>query len=270
MAFAQAAGWGNPPFAQPTSYNANAQLSCTKNDLFPEDQVYGLRILHTPQNASTGDIIFLHGLTGNSYDTWTSRKGVYWPTELLTNDFPNVRIMAFGYDADVTRLLGPVSKNNSAEAHERQLHDRTITIAFCGTPHRGSGIASFATSVAHNLKAAHKRVNTDILALLKRDSEVLAEIDAMFSVWLRKKGKKFTLTCFSEEHELPGVVGKESSKIGGYPQYSIPANHMDMVRFNSQEDIGYRRIKGELQRWIRDGFTGERSTLQVEPCKNCY
>lgn len=66
-------------------------------------------------------------------------------------------------------------------------------------------MASFATGVAHILKAAHKRVNTDILALLKRDSEVLAEIDSMFSIWLRKKGRGFRLTCFSEEHELPGI-----------------------------------------------------------------
>jgi len=102
----------------------------------------------------------------------------------------------------------------SAEEHERQLHMSTIAIAFLGTPHRGSGIASFATGVAHILKAAHKRVNTDILSLLKRDSEVLADIDSAFGIWLRKRGKLMTITCFSEEHELPGtgLVGNKHGR----------------------------------------------------------
>ncbi|KAK4213297.1 het-eN, partial [Rhypophila decipiens] len=304
MAFAWA---GEVSSKQTQTTSDNSQRGCTKSDLFPNEQVYGLRVLYKPQD-SAGDIIFIHGLSGNSYNTWTSHKGVYWPTQLLSLDFPNVRVMSFGYDADVTRLLGPVSKNSvrdhaasligdlasiregdgskthpiiliahslgglvakkalclseqSAEDHERQLHDRTIAVAFCGTPHRGSGMASFATGVAHILKAARKRVNTDILALLKRDSEALAEIDSTFGMWLMNKGREFTLTCFSEEHELPGtgmVVSKDSSQISGYPHYSIPANHMDMVRFNSPEDIGYRRVKGELHRWIRDGFTDGR------------
>ncbi len=58
------------------------------------------------------DIIFIHGLTGSSYHTWVSNTGVYWPTDLLPHDIPDTRIMAFGYDADVTRFVGPVSQNS--------------------------------------------------------------------------------------------------------------------------------------------------------------
>ncbi|KAK4198213.1 hypothetical protein QBC40DRAFT_350343 [Triangularia verruculosa] len=186
-------------------------------------------------------------------------------------DFPNTRVMSFGYDADVTKFIGPVSRNTvrdhaenllndltdnrgtdgtethpiilvvhslggllakkalllseqAAELHERQLHECTIGVAFFGTPHRGSGVASFATAVAHILKAAQKRVNTSILALLKRDSEALADIDSSFGLWLRKKGDQIQIACFSEEHELPGIG-------------------MDMVRFSDAEDIGYRRTR---------------------------
>ncbi|KAL2126466.1 hypothetical protein VTI74DRAFT_853 [Chaetomium olivicolor] len=186
--------------------------------------------------------------------------------------------MAFGYDADVTKLLGPVSQNSvrdhaadfigdlaairgadctlktsvpiilvvhsfgglvakkalclseqAVETHQQYLHNSTVGLAFLGTPHRGSSIASFATGVAQILKAAQKRVNTEILALLRRDSEVLAGIDASFGIWLRKRGDRTQVTCFSEEHELPGlglVVSKESSQISGYSRYTIPANHM--------------------------------------------
>jgi pimeloyl-ACP methyl ester carboxylesterase len=198
------------------------------------------------------DIIFIHGLTGDSHDTWVSNTGVYWPTQLLAKDLPNCRIMTFGYDADVVKLLGPVSQNRvrdhaadligdlasirgpdnttstpiifvvhslgglvakkalclseqAISAHEQQLHSCTVGLAFLGTPHRGSGLAPFAAGVAQILKAAQKRVNTEILSLLQRDSEVLADVDAAFGTWLRKRGSKVQLTCFSEAYELPGI-----------------------------------------------------------------
>ncbi|KAK3901199.1 hypothetical protein C8A05DRAFT_35131 [Staphylotrichum tortipilum] len=198
--------------------------------------------------------------------------------------------MAFGYDADVTKFVGPVSQNNvrdhafdligdlaairgtisvpiilvvhslgglvakkalclseqAGETRLQQLHANTTGLAFLGTPHRGAGLAPFATGVARVLKAARKRVNSEILSVLQRDSEALADIDASFATWLRKRGDRVEVTCFSEEHELPGiglVVSKESSQISGYPRYTIPANHMNMVRFSDPEDIGYRRIQ---------------------------
>ncbi len=139
------------------------------------------------------------------------------------------------------------------DAHWQQLHNHTIGLAFLGTPHRGSNIASFAAGISQILKVARKRVNADILSLLRRDSEVLADIDASFGTWLRKRENRVEITCFSEELELPGiglvrnallsspfldimtnkpapwfvqVVSKESSQISGYPRYTIPANHM--------------------------------------------
>jgi protein SERAC1 len=136
------------------------------------------------------------------------------------------------------------------EPHEKQLDRCTIAVAFLGTPHRGSGLAPFATGVAQILKAGGKRVNRDILQLLKRHSEVLADVEESFGIWLRKTGGRFKLTCFYEELELPTigmvrspcrksligifrialtlckVVTKESGKISGYPQISIHANHM--------------------------------------------
>lgn len=91
------------------------------------------------------------------------------------------------------------------EPHEKQLDRCTIAVAFLGTPHRGSGLAPFATGVAQILKAGGKRVNRDILQLLKRDSEVLADVEESFGTWLRKTGGRFKLTCFYEELELPTI-----------------------------------------------------------------
>jgi len=71
-----------------------------------------LRVLHNPAEPLV-DIIFVHGLTGDSYNTWLeAESGIYWPVHLLSKDVPDARIMTFGYDADVTKFLGPVSQNN--------------------------------------------------------------------------------------------------------------------------------------------------------------
>lgn len=84
----------------------------SKEKLFPSGQVYGLQVLYTPPNPLI-DVIFVHGLTGNSYKTWLEDKsGTYWPVHLLTKSVPEARIMTFGYDADVGKFLSPVSQNN--------------------------------------------------------------------------------------------------------------------------------------------------------------
>ncbi|GKZ73223.1 hypothetical protein AnigIFM50267_009900 [Aspergillus niger] len=272
----------------------------TSLKVFPKNQIYGIRPLYSPKDISV-DIVFVHGLTGNSYSTWLDPDTeVYWPVHLLSKDFPHARILAFGYDADVTKFIGPVgqsnlrehasaliadlanlrTKDNSADrkiivvahslgglvikkaiclseqetqSHLKQLEQQIIAVAFMGTPHRGSDLAQFATGVANILKASGKRLNKGILQLLKRNSEVLADVEESFSIWLRKNADRFSLTCFFEELELPAVgmvVSKESAKIGGWPYLPIHANHMDMTKFATLEDTGYRRISGELRRWV--------------------
>ncbi|CRJ97941.1 hypothetical protein BN1723_017088, partial [Verticillium longisporum] len=133
----------------------------------------------------------------------------------------------------------------AAEQHQKQLHECVTAVAFLGTPHRGSDLAPFAAGVARILKASNSRVNVDIIRLLQRDSEALADIEAAFGIWLRKNTARFQLTCFFEEREVVGVgmvVNKDSAKISGYPQLPVPTNHMDLVRFASTEDTGYRRV----------------------------
>jgi hypothetical protein len=91
-----------------------------RNEIFPTGETYGLQILYKPPTPIV-DIIFIHGLTGSSYSTWLQKdSNIYWPVHLLSKDIPDARIMAFGYDADVAKLLGPVSQNRLAD-HARGL-----------------------------------------------------------------------------------------------------------------------------------------------------
>ena len=94
---------------------------------------------------------------------------------------------------------------SSCDEHLKQVDRCTIAIAFLGTPHRGSGLAPFAKVVANILKACQKRVNKNILGLLTQDSEVLADVEDSFGIWLRKKDATFNITSFYEELELPGI-----------------------------------------------------------------
>ena len=94
---------------------------------------------------------------------------------------------------------------SSYEAHLKQLDQCTIAVAFLGTPHRGSELASFAAGITNALRACGMRVNNRILQVLQRDSDILADVEDSFMIWLRKKGDRFNLTCFYEELELPAV-----------------------------------------------------------------
>jgi hypothetical protein len=49
------------------------------------------------------DIVLVHGLNGDPRRTWTSKNGVFWPTELLPVTLKSVkaRILVYGYNADV-------------------------------------------------------------------------------------------------------------------------------------------------------------------------
>ncbi|KAL9610453.1 MAG: hypothetical protein Q9167_004851 [Letrouitia subvulpina] len=68
---------------------------------------YGIRVLYDPGNEACVDIVFIHGLTGNAYDTWLHKETkIHWPSELLGQDISDSRILSFGYDANVVGIWG--------------------------------------------------------------------------------------------------------------------------------------------------------------------
>lgn len=268
---------------QPTR-SPNDNLDESTRQPFPN---LGLRVVHNliKENVLL-DIIFVHGLTGDSSSTWLHSSNerihehdVHWPRDLVKGDVSNARISLFGYDANVASFWGGASQNrlsnhaenllgeltglreetdtenrhvifvahslgglvvkkalqlseNSAEKHLRRLQENTTGILFLGTPHSGSDFAPFAKSVGTCLRLIGKRVNTDILDTLRRDSQVLLDVEDWFGQWLRRcaeASKSLQITCFYEELALPligKVVEEHQAKITGYSAYGIHANHM--------------------------------------------
>jgi hypothetical protein len=68
--------------------------------------------------------VFVHGLRGHWQKTWT-KDNVYWPKELLSKEetLAHIRVLTFGYDADVINVMGQVSLNSLFDHSINLLHE---------------------------------------------------------------------------------------------------------------------------------------------------
>lgn len=70
------------------------------------------------------DIVFVHGLTGNAYNTWLHKDTrVHWPSQLLRQDIPDARILSYGYDADIVNFWNPASNSRLSSHAENMVGD---------------------------------------------------------------------------------------------------------------------------------------------------
>ncbi|ATZ47658.1 hypothetical protein BCIN_02g09140 [Botrytis cinerea B05.10] len=75
------------------------------------------------------DIVLVHGLNGHPQHTWTAKNGIFWPTALLPVTFsskdPNksakVRILVYGYNADVVAFAEKSASHDRIHEHAQSL-----------------------------------------------------------------------------------------------------------------------------------------------------
>ena len=150
-----------------------------------------------------------------------------------------------------------LQSRNNPEPHLRSIFLSVIAIAFLGTPHRGSDLASWARIPIKALGIV-KSENTDLLSVLQTSSEVLYRIQNDFLSMirdLREQNRLIKMTCFWESLPMPGIsviVPRASASLVGYNSISIHANHRDTVKFNVPEDPGFVSLVGEFRRWVRE------------------
>lgn len=66
----------------------------------------------------------MHGLTGGWDSTWTAEDSIEpWPKSLLSQDINDVRILSWGYDADIVKLWNPASNNRVANHAQNLIGD---------------------------------------------------------------------------------------------------------------------------------------------------
>ncbi|KAL8753236.1 MAG: hypothetical protein Q9184_005482 [Pyrenodesmia sp. 2 TL-2023] len=84
---------------------------------------YGLTEVFRPTDGVDVDIIFVHGLDGHPYRTWTSDEGhIFWPADLLPAAVAEdkARVLVYGYDADLASTADGLSKDK-IHNHAEQL-----------------------------------------------------------------------------------------------------------------------------------------------------
>ena len=89
---------------------------------------YELTEVFKPADTSTVDIVFVHGINGHPYGTWTSENDrTFWPAELLPPfiEEAKARVLVYGYDADTNDLaLIPNDKPKSSMPYNEASQDR--------------------------------------------------------------------------------------------------------------------------------------------------
>jgi len=155
----------------------------------------------------------------------------------------------------------------SEELEFKDIVKSTKGIIFLGTPHRGSpGMADLGETV-RNIASTVLRVdsNATLLRALGTDSPELELGRESFTALWRIYG--FRVKTFQEAWGISGVnVGPLNAKV--VPDISsmlddprehaetISANHMDMCRFDSRYDAGYRKVSQEIGSMILSGRVG--------------
>ena len=75
---------------------------------------YGIKNLYDNGNKACVDLVFVHGLIDNAYNTWLDKETrVHWSSKLLGQDISNSRVLSFDYDANVVSLWGRGSTSSS-------------------------------------------------------------------------------------------------------------------------------------------------------------
>ena len=162
----------------------------------------------------------------------------------------------------VRKLTILKAMNQSSETHGTRLKiviPDVIGIVFLGTPHRGSQSASIGRMAYQITTIATRQPNRKLLRALEKNSDTLEQVGNSFLQTLEGH-QKIQVYSFREEKETRRflffntiIVEPDSAKIGLSKEEvnSIPANHSDMTKFSSPEDIGFKRVSAQLRRWIQ-------------------
>ncbi|EON63739.1 hypothetical protein W97_02967 [Coniosporium apollinis CBS 100218] len=88
-------------------------LETVRPDNIPVEE-YGLFFLNKEQCEDTNrneqarcntDVVALHGINGDAFNTWTHSNGQLWLRDFLPSEFPGARIFSFGYPSEVAFTL---------------------------------------------------------------------------------------------------------------------------------------------------------------------
>ena len=160
---------------------------------------------------------------------------------------------------------------------QRKVSEKCTGIFFFATPHQGSQLAKWAEisiNFVHKLPLLPS-VNPQILKQLKFDSDTLMRIERDFNTFRQSRpidiysffegigltnispfnGMVRVLCNFPMVADILQVVPSISSSFNdrNIPEFTVnKANHMDMCKFGSETEPGYRRFKAALNGSLKE------------------
>jgi hypothetical protein len=147
---------------------------------------------------------------------------------------------------------------NHKDAAKQAIADRTIGALFLGTPFLGSSKARYA-KVAATLMSIILPTQRANVKDLEEKSKKLIDICEAFAKYLRGRDRSrelahLELACFFEERKMSRAIGfvveKQSATWQGVDALSIPANHVNIARFQDNDGSDYKMVVGKLKEWV--------------------
>ena len=136
--------------------------------------------------------------------------------------------------------------------HLQEILPAVKGVTFLGTPHHGSKVASLGKIAFELSKLFFQKPNLDVLRGLERNSEILDRITRGFGQVLAAGSLK--VHSFHQELDTNGVtiVDSSSSSIGYLHETTgtLHANHRNMAKMSSLDDIKFKRVVAVIRRWI--------------------
>ena len=234
------------------------KLKIGPQELF--DEIFWPRDLLPTEIPTARIITWGYDVRIESLLTETSKATVFQHAETLLVDLALLRQspMAHPIIFVAHSLGGIVVKDALSLARQETTHLKenlpaTIGVAFLGTPHRGSKTASLGKIAFELSRLLLQNPNIKILRALEGQSEILDRISKSFTQILASK-EDIKVHSFQEELETKGmpIVDASSSTIGSgrETRSSLYANHRNMAKYASAEDINFQRVSSILRRWV--------------------
>ena len=190
----------------------------------------------------------------------TSKSSIFQHALTLLSDLTSLRslpldrtkpliFIAHSLGGIVVKDALNISKTETT--HFCEILPATIGVLFLGTPHQGSKVASLGKIAFELSRILLQNPNTKILRALEIDSEILERISRSFGQVLASG--KIKVHSFQEELDTKGamIVGSTSSTIGyiNESRSTLHANHRNMAKFSSSDDVNFQRFISVLRRW---------------------
>ncbi|KAI9687673.1 MAG: hypothetical protein M1820_010404 [Bogoriella megaspora] len=244
----------------------------------------GLNVIYTPKNGHKADIVFIHGLGGNSRWTWSKHRNpeLLWPLTFLPlePDLCLARILSFGYNANFRRAgnvstavldfakellfdlkyakderkedlrMGEAYMQGQNDPEYEHIIKSISAITFLATPHRGANLADVLNRILQSTVVSNSK---QYISELAKNSFTLQKLNEQF----RHIAPRLDIVSFYETQ--PTSIGlmnarlmvlEKDSSVLGYPgetSKALNADHHGVCKFDGPSDPNYITVRNVLK-----------------------